>query len=208
MSHISVDKLEQAIRQLPTVFAARVFRESSNGDIEKIHVMATPERHPKKVVRDIETLLLLKFNLRIDYRKISLVQLQPEDLSSFVRPRVKLKVVDRSVHLDTCRVGVTLESESGTHMGMAEGPADVDCLTLATQATLDALSAIIAEATIKLKVVEIVPIQNETAVFVFITAVVDGNEEKLLGSCFTHDDALTAAARATLDAVNRRFFSP
>ncbi|HBY98837.1 MAG: hypothetical protein M5U01_12475 [Ardenticatenaceae bacterium] len=207
MSYSGVDELEQAIRHLPAIFAVRVFRESSNGSIEKVHVLAAPERPPKKVVRDIETLLLLKFNLRIDYRKISLVQLRPEDLTPFIRPRVKLEAVDQSFHEDACRVTVILKSDGRVHQGVAEGPANSDILLLATQATLEALNTVVAEATLTLNVAEIISIQNEPAVFVSLTAVVQNTQEKLLGSCFIQDDNLSSTVRATLDAVNRRFFT-
>lgn len=207
MSCTSVEELERAIRHLPAIFAVRVFRENNDGIIDKVHVLADPSRSPKKVVRDIETLLLLKFDLRIDYRKISLVQLRPEDLSSFMRPRVKLSAVDKSLEKGSLRVCVVLEGDERVNVGMAEGPTDTDIVVLATQATLDALRPVVAEAWIKLNTAQTIPIEDEVAVFVSLTAILDQSEEKLLGSCFIQNDPVAAAVRATLDAVNRRFFS-
>ena len=206
MSNVSADKLEVAIRQLPRIHAARVLI-SEDDTVDKVHVMASPESSPKKVIRDIETLLMLKFGLKVDYRRISLVKARPEDIKPFTRPRLRLMAVEKREDADVRRVVVSLELGDLSHLGAAEGPPDTEMLALAAKATIDALSPMISEATLEFYMAQAVPIEEETVIFVALKATYDRGTEKLLGSSFLQTDEVTAAARATLHAVNRSFFN-
>lgn len=205
MHGASVEELERAIQQLPGIYDARVFVESGGKEIEKVHVMAAPGRTPKKIVRDIETLLLLQFNVKIDYRKISLVQVRLEDVRPFIRPRLKLRAVETSVHDKACQVRVSLESENEKYIGIADGREESVVLT--AQATLDALNSVLGNTCARLRAVEMVSLGDSKVMLVSIAVTRDEGEDRLLGSSFVYDDTLVATARATLDAVNRRFFS-
>jgi hypothetical protein len=204
----SEHELEETIRQLPFVYAVRVqlTDEHAHEVVEKVHVLIAPGRPPKKVVRDIETLLMLKFNMRIDYRKISLVQGRPEDVRPFMRPRLRFTAADLRPTVQGHRVQVSLAGESRTYLGVAEGPADADERALAVQATVDALQTLFTDTTIALEALETVNLGNRRAMLALMKVLVDGVEEQLLGSCFLQGDPLSAAVRATLDALNRRFF--
>lgn len=206
MPDIRVEQVERAIQQLPTIYAVQVLVDDDNETIEKIHILASPERAPKKIVRDVETLLLLRFNLHIDYRRISLAQMQPQDVRPLVRPRWRLRAIDSCLDGPTQHVEVRLESETVTFRGRATGPADGGLVGLAAEAALDALRPVIREANVRLDFVEAVSVREETVILVAVTVGDPGREKKLLGSCFVRDDALAAAAQASLDAINRHFF--
>ena len=76
-------ELEGAINQVQGVVANRVV-PGEKGGLSEIHVMASTERAPKQIVRDIESLLFVKFGFRVDYRKISLVLLELEKRNLFL----------------------------------------------------------------------------------------------------------------------------
>src|SRR5512135_2211535 len=81
--------LEREINKLDGVTSCRVL--STGIEIEEIHVISPLDRTPKKVVRDIESLLLVHFGIRIDHRKISIVQLGQSAAPplTLARPRIK-----------------------------------------------------------------------------------------------------------------------
>jgi hypothetical protein len=207
MTNLNADKLEAAIRNLPQVHAARILLAEDSNVVEKIHVMAAPESSPKKIIRDIETLLLLRFNLKVDYRRISLIKARPEDIKPFTRPRLRLMAVEKRDGPDGRRVAISLERGDETHLGVADGPPDTAMLALAAQATIDALKPMVPEAALTLDLAECVSIKGQELIVVAVRVDYDRGTEKLLGSSFLQSDAVTVAARATLDAVNRSLFN-
>src|SRR5512137_1816534 len=107
--------MESAINKIRGVYAAQVVIGDDN--VEEIHVIASPLRKPKQVVRDIESMLLVNFGVRVDYRRISLVQMQEERLfQSEARPRLGAV---RTVEGPNRRAEVELEKDGHIFVGSA-----------------------------------------------------------------------------------------
>lgn len=69
-------RLEDELRRVPGVRSARVV----GGDApSEIHIVATRERSPKQVVRDVQSLASAGFGIAIDHRIVSVVQLEDDD---------------------------------------------------------------------------------------------------------------------------------
>jgi hypothetical protein len=64
-----VGKAEAAIRALRDVEGASIWVEAD--DVREIHVLTRSNRPPKQIVRDVQTVLLTRFNRHIDYRVVS-----------------------------------------------------------------------------------------------------------------------------------------
>ena len=71
-------RYQQAIDRIKGIVRSSVSL-GSDGQISEVHIIASPERPPKRIVRDVESLLVTRFGVRIDYRRVSLVQLDPEE---------------------------------------------------------------------------------------------------------------------------------
>ena len=71
-------RLQKAIERIRGVISASVSL-GQDGSVDEIHAFVTMERRPKQIVRDIESLLVTHFRMRVDYRSVSLVQLEPGD---------------------------------------------------------------------------------------------------------------------------------
>src|SRR6476620_526269 len=71
-----ISDLEDAIAVMPKVHGVRIV--SGENGIEEIHVISANDIPPKSLVRNILTLLLVRFGLRIDRRTISIVQSDQE----------------------------------------------------------------------------------------------------------------------------------
>mgnify|MGYP000931119325 FL=1 len=194
--------MESAINKIRGVYAAQVI---INDDVvEEIHVIASPLRKPKQVVRDIESMLLVNFAVRVDYRRISLVQMQEERLfQAEGRPRL---VTVRNIEGPSRRAEVELEKDGHVYVGVAHGAdASVDQARLVSMATIEAMQQVLGEhVTYHINEVEQIRVGLTPAVVVSLTIDFGASQEKLFGICQIRNELADAAARATLNAVNRR----
>src|SRR5438093_11283961 len=68
-----IAKAEEAIRALRDVDSVSI---QSDGDtVREIHILSRANRPPKLIVRDVQTVLLTRFNRSIDYRVVSVAYL-------------------------------------------------------------------------------------------------------------------------------------
>jgi hypothetical protein len=72
---------EDALRLIQGVRAASVITRG-DGQPTEIHVLAAPGRQPKQLVRDVQSLAMAQFDLDIDHRIVSVVQLEDADLAA------------------------------------------------------------------------------------------------------------------------------
>jgi len=194
--------MEGQINKIRGVYAAQVVVGSDN--VDEIHVIASPTRKPKQIVRDIESMLLVNFGVRVDYRRISLVQMQEEQLfRAEGRPRL---VTVRSIEGPNRRAEVEMEKDGHLFVGSANGGSDdVSTIRLVCMATIEAMKQVLGES-VKYRIDEVEQITvNETeTIVVAVTLQFETTQEKLFGICQVRNEPADAAARATLNAVNRR----
>jgi hypothetical protein len=67
--------LEHELCRIPEVTAARIVM-NDEGRPAEVHILASPEKHAKQVVRDIQSVAMASFGLDLDRRLISVVQLE------------------------------------------------------------------------------------------------------------------------------------
>jgi hypothetical protein len=195
--------LEREINKLDGVTSCRVL--STGAEIDEIHVVAPPERIPKKVVRDIESLLLVRFGIRIDHRKISVVQLnqaqgQPP---TPVRPRItKVEARGGEAGAEVC-VEVWLNGAVVVGEGRAqEGESD---LHASSRAVIDAIEKLLKrQGSLALQSIVVVPASASEIVLVVLRWTLGAEEEVLVGASVSRGERVTDAARATFDAMNRK----
>lgn len=71
-----LNRLEDELRRVPGVRSARVVGGEAPSEI---HIVATRERSPKQVVRDVQSLASAGFGIAIDHRIVSVVQLEDDE---------------------------------------------------------------------------------------------------------------------------------
>jgi hypothetical protein len=71
---VELAALEAELSRIPGVTATRVVLDESGAPSE-IHVLATPDKPAKQVVRDVQSVALARFDLELDRRIVSVVQL-------------------------------------------------------------------------------------------------------------------------------------
>ena len=72
-----VYRAEDLILRLRDVRSCRIITDET-GSITEIHVVASSDRQPKMIARDVETALKAELGLEIDYRKIGVVMIDPD----------------------------------------------------------------------------------------------------------------------------------
>lgn len=201
---LDVAEIEQLVRQVRGVQAMRVVLDGQ-GQIEELHVVGTPERSPKSMVRDIESILYVRGRVRLNHRKISLVQV-PEHMLLGPGARVQLVSVTRSANDQAPLVTVVLAVGDRRYQGGAGAPgSDLAPEELVAGATVSALGYI-AEGlgSFTMERMQRQPLGTLDVCLAHVSLQVEDSLETLLGVSVVRGDALVSAARAVLDAVNRR----
>lgn len=196
--------LERLIAQVRGVHAARLVA-GQGGLIDEVHVVGTPSRNPKQIVRDIESILYVRGGVRVDHRKISLVQIA--DPAPIAAPRLRIVDVrqDSSPECTGVTVTLRLRDREVEGLGISRPGQPADLPLLAAYATLHAISAVFGQpGQVYLERLQRQPFGDLEVYLAQLTRDADGVAETLLGVSVLRDDELFAVARAVLDAVNRR----
>lgn len=196
--------IEQLVSQVRGVLAVRVVNDEQ-GQIAEVHVVGTPERSPKAMVRDVESLLFVRGGVRVSHRKISLVQLE-EGYIQAEPLRIQLVNITQT-NDDPPAVHVTLALGEQHIQGIGTKRPDHDDapLVLAGYATIHALNQMIgSHGQFRVEQVQRQPLGALAVCLAQLSFENDEGIETFIGVSMIHDNELMSAARAILDAVNRR----
>ena len=206
-----MELLEERISQLAGVVSVRVVN-NDQGALDEVHVIASQERNPKHIVRDIETLGRVELNQEIDHKKISIAQLgvhNPPPASD----RIVLYSVSHFNNQPRCKVELKL----GDHLFRADyqGQDDEPVEMLVIRAMIKALAGFLPpDYSLQINNVFRTGLNRELlVVLINLITAASGLRSKmrLAGISYIDDDLPLAAAQAFLQAVNRRlqfFFAP
>ncbi len=222
-------ELEDALRQIPGVRAASVVT-GPDAQPTEIHVLADRLKPAKQVVRDIQSLAMARYDLDIDHRIVSVVQIDDGDAPALrlavpsdadspdtidvtdaaqaqteapPRPLVDAVVVRTS--RSEAEITVTLALGEDFFIGSATGSAAIASRPrLVARATLDALTELLGTAA-DIEHATVIPVGSRSvAVSVLQVQVPRSGEQVLSGSAVVRGDEADAVARSVLDALNRR----
>ncbi len=200
-ARMDVVALQEKISRIDGVEAARVV--SANGQIDEIHILARRTKHPKQVVRDVQSLGQALFGLDIDRRVVSVVQLADTVLSSGSRPA--LVDVGETIDGNRSEVTVTLRWRERLLVGQSTGAAAMATRwRLVAEATLEAVrQAIHHNIGLGVSSMDLPTLGSRTLAIAQIVVVTEASERLLIGSAYVEDDESRAVVRSVLDALNR-----
>jgi hypothetical protein len=210
-------ELERELCRLPDVSAARVVTDDIGRPTE-VHILANGPKHPKQVVRDVQSVALASFGIELDRRIVSVVRLHDEndpvvaDVAPVVVAAHRAVLVHVASEVTGLRslVRVTLARGDEHAVGFAEGSvASTARHRLVAAATVDALRQLHAAAEcIDIDSAQTVRVGVHDVAIVTVVFVVPPTEQMVSGSAIVRDhlDA-DAVVRAVLDATNRRLTS-
>lgn len=195
--------VEELVNELQGVASARVVLDDK-GNIQELHVLSDETRNPRQIVRDIETVLLVKMGLNIDHKKISVVQFADRQEAEI--KRINVRSIGYQLHRGGAEVSVALSLGEAQAESKAKGPNSMQNQTrLVANATLSSLKELLG-GVIEFVVedVSITSFARRDAVLVGVSMLTAGIEETFVGAAFIRGDVKEAVVKATLDAVNRR----
>jgi hypothetical protein len=206
---VKAEDIELALAEVAEIKAARVVA-SPDGVIQEVHVLASPSKAPKQLVRDIESTIMARFGIPIDHKKISIAQLGHDAVAKngsappSMRPRIVS--ISSSVAGVHTTVAVTLEIGGTDYVGKASGPnSQTGRQRLVASATLDAISQSGDNVHIfALEDVSVLPLGKERVAVACVTLVSTFGEQSYAGSALVRQNEKDSIVRATLDAINRR----
>ena len=196
-------ELEETLCRLPAVDAVRIVHDRDR--ISEVHVLASPAKPAKKVVRDVQSLAMARFGVGIDRRAVSVVQLGEEKRTGEADRPVITSIKEYPEGPSTT-VTVTLTWNSEQFSGSANGPAAASArLRIIGEATLRALEEVLGGGPpLALDAVASTSVGARPVIVAQVVSMKGVEEEVAVGSALIRGDEAEAVVRAVLDALNRR----
>ena len=200
-------ELEDGLKKIPGVAGVKVV---GHDQPTEIHVIATPGRSPKQLVRDVQSLAAAGFGFAIDHRIVSVVQVSETAPSTNGHrpPRILIDRVEVTKGRDSEWVKVILSHPSGdvTEGSCTGGGSRPARGKAAVIATLRALEPTLADrrASVDLESLTIQRVDAADIVCVRAAFYEGGVGISLLGSASIEDDISSASIKALLQALNRK----
>ena len=213
-------ELEDALRHIQGVKAASVVTGPDAVPTE-VHVLASPGKPAKQVVRDVQSLALARYDIDIDHRIVSVVQMGDDDVrapeeapgaaidlsvtpdEAIARPAIAAIMV-RSGKGET-EASVTLTAGDQLFEGHSQGPAgQTHRARLVAIATLDALAELLGQPCEVESSTVVATGTREVAMTVLTMMVPRTGEQVLTGCAVVRGDEADAVARSVLAALNRQ----
>lgn len=198
--------VEASLLRLESVEGARVIPDPSGG-IAEVHILARGERHPKQISRDVQSLLITRWGIRIDHRKVSVARFEDEAVAASEPPRLALQALRINLNAELATVEVELAARETLLVGKAQGPVTPEhLLRLVAEAILEALKPELGRQRVRaiLRTVTTHTVARRDAVLALINLVGPYGELLVVGSAYVRRNQLWSVGQAVLDAVNRR----
>jgi hypothetical protein len=210
VDQIDLTDVEREICRLPDVSITRMVADPT-GRVTEVHVVAHEGKHPKQIVRDVQSVALASFGLELDRRIVSVVQLDPDrepGPNGFAgAPRLAIQGITAESTGLRSLVRVTLSRDGGDATGFAQGSVATTARhRLVAHATLDALRQLEpAAASIDVDHADVVRLGAHDVAVVTVVFIAPPAEHVVVGAAVVHSQQdADAVARAVLDATNRR----
>lgn len=203
--------LQRDLHRISGVSSARIVGDSTP---REIHIVATPDRPAKQVVRDVQSLAAARFGMSIDHRIVSVVQLEAagtDDAGPIVLEDVRRPRLEEVVFANKGTTGwvkVALRWPDGE---LTEGAGDVGATREsrargAANAVTRALDSWLSKrnAVLDLESVAIQLLGTNSCVTLHAVIHDAVSSTPLVGAAIIYDDVATAAVHAVLHALNRK----
>ncbi len=208
-----VEDIEKSLKDLNDILFAKIVL-SEDGDIKEIHIITKDSSNPKRITRDIESFLLAKYNIQVDYRKISIAQVKDneisdeqikgEELESSLR--IKFSDIKTETMGNQFEVCVKLENNGKMYEGKVSGKNwDENREYLVAKAALEAISFYLEGSVFfQVDAIKKIELDSKEIIVVSINLIDSKRKENLVGSTVMKDDFNKAVVKAILKATNRR----
>jgi hypothetical protein len=197
------EEIESFLANIKSVLSCKIIADSDNS-ITEIHVLSDSSRHSKQVVRDIRTTLLSHFNLDVDYKIISVAQVN-KNIPVSSDFRLLYEGYTNETNSERIKVSTRLSWDEKLYIGEAEGiKSEKNVLMVAASSTLDAIKKAIELDCFIVDDIQSAKVAGIDVMLSAITQIEHGKESILVGSAVITNNKIDSAIKATLNAINRK----
>lgn len=220
----NAEQCRQMLSSLPGIFAAGLRFDEEQ--LVEIHILASNERNPKQIARDVQSALFAAYGLEVDHRIISIAQLPncpfysqesapAEELPEISLPeecagseksvRLLFNGIDINLKDGVYRVTVHLSHNGEIYSGEAHcRDTNIQRNRTVAQATLEAVHSYLGRDPFNLlevKQINVLGITVDICVMEYVNG--PGEPLVLIGAAVQPDNAAVGIVRSTLDGLNR-----
>ena len=219
-----IARAEQAVAKIRGISSCRISVDDQ-GEITEVHVVATAQKSPKLISRDVQSCLAAEMQITVDFRKIGVVLLESasvsdtdgeavhgpleEELAEFPVEEFSSRYAFHSVNLfiseDSVQAEVELTRDGIETFGKAKSDnPGASHIAVIAEATLRAVGELLDEdIRLWLSGVEEIVLGDNIAFVVQVDLVQRRESKSLVGCSLLMGNPNQTAVYATLDAVNR-----
>lgn len=194
--------IQSLICKLPDIINCSIVYDNDS-NIEEIHILAAVGRNVKQMVRDIQSAISAKFNIAVDYKKISIAQINEME---FNEARVRIESIAVKTVDNMIEAAVALSYNDNIFEGKSRKVKSKSNRAKAVaEATLSALEAYLGiNGIFYLEGLESYKISDKEVYVSLVGFSQDNIEEYFAGSSIINLDENESAAKAVLAAANRK----
>lgn len=215
----STEQCRRLLSRLPGVFAAGLRFESDQ--LIEIHILASTERNPKQIARDIQSALFAAYGIEVDHRIISIAQLpddpfltreelsaeeeEPAPCSHSGKPvRLLFAGIDSQLKDSVYQISVHLAYEGKIYTGESRcRDTTIQRNRAVAQACLNAVHEFLGHDPFSLLEVKQINVWGEPISITVLEYMGRNAPLVLIGAAIQPENASVGIVRSTLDALNR-----
>lgn len=196
------EDIKTLICKLPDIKYCSVVCSASN-EVEEIHVLTAINKNVRQLVRDIQSAINAKFRINIDYKVISIAQINESD---FKETRLKLHGISVENVDNSVEAIVTLKFDDKLFEGKSRRvKSRNNKFKAVAEATILALEGYLNIGQVfYLEDIKAIVIANREVSMCVIGFAFAGNEELLSGCSIINADENESVVKAVLSAINRK----
>ncbi len=195
------EKLRERIAQLEGVLAVNITQEE-DGAIKEIHVLSDESRNPKRLVRDIETVLQVETGESFDHKKISIAQVNEQRKDGSPLDRIQILGVYLRPREPVCTIELKFQGEEYSYKYQGDEMDEPQEIVL--KALTKAVEMFIKPPfRIKIRDVQETNMREKIIVIILQLKWKQG-EEILVGASLVDENMPLALSKAFFHAINRK----
>ncbi|MDW5298803.1 MAG: hypothetical protein SA378_01485 [Sedimentibacter sp.] len=200
---MNFDEVEYFLANIKSVMSCKIISDSNN-NISEIHVLSDSSRHSKQISRDIRTALLSNFNIDVDYKIISVAQIN-KNISINTDFRLLYEGYTNETTAERIKIHTKLSWDEKEFIGEAQGiKSEKNTLMIAALSTLDAIKKAIDLDCFIVEDIQSAKVAGNEVMLASITHIDHGRENVLIGSSIITNNKIDSTIKASLNAINRK----
>ena len=191
-------EIENIISKIEGIKAVKVVGDEDN--IKEVHILASSDKNPKQVVRDVETAVFAITGVKIDRKVVSVAQITGE--ASKRRRRIALVELERIENRFEITYRVTLQKDGEEYTGESTGPMTSPSIPLTIgKALINAISD--GDIAISVDDVQTAKVFNREYILSHLTCFDGEGEWEVIGIAPKGEDFERSCALSVIDALEK-----